>query len=370
MASIYKTLYKRFNGVDWDTYYHASVTSQVASDAASRRYVSDDMLSWIGTYLSGSTDLLGPALAAKAPLSGPSFTNGISVSGPIHSNGILYVEDNITSDDNDFINFTGVSTIGFASAVLEYVGTPTLTHHAVNKAYVDGVVAAGMHPVTYVMAASTQNVDITGPVLTLDGYTLDDNDRVLLKDQTTAMQNGIYYKNTSDLLVRVTADSTQGAYVFVANGENSNDWYFYCQDNVGTWIAQGRPDTVTASGALEKTGVDIAVKSLGITNAMLAGSISNSKIAQFTALDNDAAEYDTWAEITAANSSKSLALHINHLYAAIGLLRGTANYNTNSSHTVENIYTLAVGRNKTYTGQGNPVTTGYITGDIYLQQPA
>jgi len=58
------------------------------------------------------------------------------------------------------------------------------------------------------------------------------------------------------------------------------------------------------------------------------------------------------------------------LYAAIGLLRGTANYNTNSSHTVENIYTLAVGRNKTYTGQGNPVTTGYITGDIYLQQPA
>lgn len=46
-----------------------------------------------------------------------------------------------------------------------------------------------------VRVASTANVTISGPGATIDGVTLASGDRVLLKNQTTASQNGIYVWN-------------------------------------------------------------------------------------------------------------------------------------------------------------------------------
>jgi hypothetical protein len=49
------------------------------------------------------------------------------------------------------------------------------------------------------------------------------------------------------------------------------------------WVgATHSEEATTASGALEKTGNDITVKALGITNAMLAGSIDASKLNSIT----------------------------------------------------------------------------------------
>lgn len=62
-----------------------------------------------------------------------------------------------------------------------------------------------------VRAASNGNVTITGPGTAIDGVTLVNGDRVLLKDQTTAAQNGIYVWNGSSSSMTRATDATNPA---------------------------------------------------------------------------------------------------------------------------------------------------------------
>ena len=41
--------------------------------------------------------------------------------------------------------------------------------------------------------ATTANLNLTSPPTTIDGYELDTNDRILVKNQSTSSQNGVYY---------------------------------------------------------------------------------------------------------------------------------------------------------------------------------
>ena len=69
--------------------------------------------------------------------------------------------------------------------------TPTDNNHATSKAYVDSV-AQGLDVKESVRAASTGGITTTSPGSTIDGVNLVQGDRILLKDQATASQNGIY----------------------------------------------------------------------------------------------------------------------------------------------------------------------------------
>jgi hypothetical protein len=79
-----------------------------------------------------------------------------------------------------------------------------------------------------VRAGSTANVTLSAPGATLDGVTLATNDRILLKNQTTASQNGIWvWTGSAVALVRaVDADSSSelvNATVTVAEGTVNAD---------------------------------------------------------------------------------------------------------------------------------------------------
>ena len=64
----------------------------------------------------------------------------------------------------------------------------------VDRSYVDAS-AQGLKPHPSVKAASTANITIAAAPATLDGITLTAGDRLLLKNQTTANENGIYVFN-------------------------------------------------------------------------------------------------------------------------------------------------------------------------------
>jgi hypothetical protein len=84
------------------------------------------------------------------------------------------------------------------------VATPTAANDATNKAYVDNLVA-GLTWKNAVIAASVANVTISSAPASIDGVTLTSGDRVLLKDQSTASQNGIYiFNGTGSALTRST----------------------------------------------------------------------------------------------------------------------------------------------------------------------
>ena len=83
---------------------------------------------------------------------------------------------------------------------------PTLPQHASTKAYVDSAVE-GLAWKDSVRVASTANLTLTGPGATIDGITLAANDRVLVKDQTTASQNGLYIWNGAAVSMTRSADA-------------------------------------------------------------------------------------------------------------------------------------------------------------------
>lgn len=70
------------------------------------------------------------------------------------------------------------------------VGTPTSANDAANKAYVDSVTNARQWK-DAVRVATTANITLSG-TQTIDGVSLSSGDRVLVKDQSTAANNGIY----------------------------------------------------------------------------------------------------------------------------------------------------------------------------------
>ena len=194
----------------------------------------------------------------------------------------------------------------------------------VNKAYVDSV-TSGLSVKTPVKVATTGNLTatynngagtLTGTTnfaLSVDGVTVSVNDRILVKDQTTAAQNG-FYKVTATgsgsaafVLTRTpdadaASELVAGAFAFVEEGTaNADNGYVLSTDGavtLGTTAINfeqfSGAGQISAGDGLSKTGnalslnvddssieinADTArVKALGVTNAMLAGSIANAKL--------------------------------------------------------------------------------------------
>ncbi len=198
----------------------------------------------------------------------------------------------------------GSQTITMGSNRVTNVTDPTSAQDAATKAYVDAV-KTGLDVKDSVVAASTQNGTLSSAYTngdTLDGVTLATNDRILLKDQSTGSENGIYTVNSSGAPTRATdfdanAEVTSGAFTFVTEGTVNGDSGFVLTTNdditVGTtamtWAQFSGAGQITAGAGLAKSGntlsvgVDdssieinsdaLRVKASGVTNAMLAGSI-------------------------------------------------------------------------------------------------
>lgn len=84
---------------------------------------------------------------------------------------------------------TGVLNLG--GNIISNVGAPLAGADAATKNYVDAA-TSGLSWKQAVVAATTTNLATLSGLLTLDGITVAAGDRVLVKNQTTASQNGIY----------------------------------------------------------------------------------------------------------------------------------------------------------------------------------
>lgn len=108
------------------------------------------------------------------------------------------------------------------------LAAPTADTDAANKAYVDAL-QNGLSWKDSVRAASTANIDLTtGGLLTVDSVTLVAGDRVLVKDQSAAAENGIYIV-AAGAWTRATdmddAAEFDGSAVFVAEGgQQGSGW--------------------------------------------------------------------------------------------------------------------------------------------------
>lgn len=182
---------------------------------------------------------------------------------------------------------TGSVTISLPSAVI-FPGSvtlnadPTQALHAATKQYVDGI-AAGIDWHTAVHLLASTNVALTGTsgTLVIDSHAaLDDTDdgyRILLKNQTTDSEEGIYVYSddgSTYTLTRSTDGDTYqelvGASVFVMEGTiyGATSWMqsnHYLTSFAGqTWIQFSGTGTYVAGNGLALTGNSFAINT-GVT---------------------------------------------------------------------------------------------------------
>lgn len=134
---------------------------------------------------------------------------------------------------------------------------PTNAQEAATKAYVDAVIN-GMDIKASVRVTSATTVTVSAPGATIDGITMVAGDRVLLKSQTAASENGIYIWNGSAVAMTRAADmdawaEVPGAIVAVEVGTvNADTVWLSTADQGGTLGTTGITWTkiapVTAGG--------------------------------------------------------------------------------------------------------------------------
>ncbi|MEO5586125.1 MAG: hypothetical protein ABIQ81_00370 [Novosphingobium sp.] len=165
---------------------------------------------------------------------------------------------------------------------------PSANADAANKQYVDNV-ARGLMWKAPVRAATTTNVTISAPGATLDGVTLAATNRVLLKNQTTAAENGIYvWAASGSPLVRATDADTNGELapgtaVSVGEGTAGADKVFVIISDAAitigttaqTWGQLGGAGSYSAGNGISVAGSVIsAVAQVGGGVSVNAGGIA------------------------------------------------------------------------------------------------
>jgi hypothetical protein len=192
---------------------------------------------------------------------------------------------------------TGAVTLSLPSAVT-FPGSVTLNADPANpleaatKQYVDAV-AEGLHIHASVIAATTSNVDLStdleaGDVI--DGVTLVAGNRVLVKNQSTTSQNGIYTAVTSGAAVRATdfneASEIQGGdFVFVTGGTANDNTGWVQVDKVTTlgtdpivFVQFSGAGTYLAGNGLTLTGNTFSINTAITVDVSTAQTLTNKTL--------------------------------------------------------------------------------------------
>ncbi len=155
----------------------------------------------------------------------------------------LRSRNSANNDDVDILKVDSSDRIVFAS-VPQITSDAVSPNDLVRKSQLDANLQ-GLKPKEAVRAATEVSVPLSGgAVLTVDNISLVNGDRVLLKSQTSASENGIYIVSgigTAYSLTRsVDMDETtpvneiQGAYVAVQEGDENTGKVFVQQGSVNT----------------------------------------------------------------------------------------------------------------------------------------
>ena len=160
------------------------------------------------------------------------------------------------------------ASVSMNSQLLTNVATPVSGTDAANKNYVDGL-AQGIDTKDSVRVATTGNITLSG-TQTIDGVVLVAGNRVLVKNQTTTNQNGIYVVAAGAWARAVDMDTwaeVPGAFTFVEQGQVNADTGWVSTADAGgtigttaiTWTQFSGAGSYLGGNGLTLTGNTFAV---------------------------------------------------------------------------------------------------------------
>jgi len=173
------------------------------------------------------------------------------------------------------------AAVSMNGQLLSGLADPVSGQDAATKNYVDSAVQ-GLSPKDSVRVATTENITISG-LQTIDGVGVQAGDRVLVKNQSTASQNGIYIAAAGAWDRSADANTWNeliSAYVFVEEGTTNSDNGYLITVNAGGTLGVTDVTVVQFSGAgqiaagngLTKTGNVLDV--VGTTNRITVNADS------------------------------------------------------------------------------------------------
>jgi hypothetical protein len=241
-----------------------ATTKTVAFDNLSPTTTSGDIIYFNGTNnvrLAKGTD--GQILSLASGLPSWSAAPQTGVTAAVGTTNQVLVNGGTTSQTGSVTfslpqSIATTSTPTFASLTIS--NTPSNASDAVRKDYVDGLVS-GLHIHDSVATATTATLatssggtitysngtsgvgatlTTTGSFNTIGGFTTTNADRILVKNEATAANNGFYTRTSSTVLTRATdfdqaAEMNGGDFVWVyGNGATLENTGWVCTDPVAT----------------------------------------------------------------------------------------------------------------------------------------
>lgn len=203
------------------------------------------------------------AITGDLTYTSPSFDGTGNITG---TGTLATVNSNVGTYTKITINAKGLATAGsqaslndlsspsssfsFNSQNLTNLADPVNPQDAATKAYVD-TTAQGLDAKASVVCATTANITLSG-LQTIDGITVTAGQRVLVKNQTSSQNNGLYLASASAWTRTTDMDTwseVPSAYVFVETGTTQADTGWVCTADAGGTIGTTPMPWVQFSGA-------------------------------------------------------------------------------------------------------------------------
>jgi hypothetical protein len=223
------------------------------------------------------------------------------------SGSTIYSTD-VGTDANVILEPLGTGYVSASNAQVKHVAEPTDDNDAATKYYVDAA-RSGLDVKQSVRLATTEDITLSG-VKTIDTKTTVTGDRILVKDQDLAKNNGIYIANNSgawtratdfdnlanDLTTPLPGEVTGGAFTFVEDGDvNINTGFVLTNKGepvLGTdalnWTLFSTSGSLIAGDGLVKSGYTLAVN---VNNTTGGIEISDDALQLKSSLAGDGLSY-------------------------------------------------------------------------------
>ena len=221
-------------------------------------------------------------------------------------------------------------SVSLNSQTITNVADPVNAQDAATKGFVEAT-SQGLDVKDSCVAATTGNITISTALNngdTLDGVTLSTNDRVLVKDQSTPSQNGIYVVGSSPARaddLAAGADAA-GMFTFVEQGTVNADNGFVCTSNKGSAVVGTNSLTfaqfsgagqITAGDGLDKSGNTLSldlkangglvIESTELAIDLAASSITGTlPVTKLTSLTSTVTELNVLDGITSTTAELNL----------------------------------------------------------------